>query len=596
MGHPKKKKATFFKRKSKVLNDSILRQLRLYCAKKIQKLVCDDYFSRYSSDGDFALNPQAEVLMSLLVTEMDAGVPRWPLSNMIEAYAWARRFDALSEKNLAIDLGINPDQVALDKFMAGEDTCRRFNRSIGQIWSSEPINGVGVASVIHAIQQKIASYLGVPPDLSDLVCSFGPGSNTTCTRRTTAKWKLSSPLVCARDSVSQLPELAALFPRLNWKSISAGFGVLSFVPKNAKTSRSIMIEPILGTFVQSGIGRYIKRALLRKGCNLYDQLINKARARLGSLTGKLATVDLSAASDNISREVVRLLLPYNWFEFLSHWRTDAVYYKPKSWLIPLEKFSSMGNGYTFELESCIFYACAQVACEMSGNSQSEASVYGDDIIVPSSAVTYLFPILKLLGFTVNEEKTFIDGPFRESCGGDYLLGIDVRPFYVKEQFSDARLVAFSNNVARSGYPDLGLRRLIESFITPSNKRYGPDGYGDGHLIGYKYEKVPHNDRDGWSGYLFSTYTKIPARDTGNPTGSQLVPFYETYMRETMDYFWGSDPKWHRKNRHSVWIPPEKCFQAYFAPRSRSQGFSREADPHALRGGEQARLIRVYVLS
>jgi hypothetical protein len=42
-----------------------------------------------------------------------------------------------------------------------------------------------------------------------------------------------------------------------------------------------------------------------------------------------------------------------------------------------------------------------------------------------------------LGFEVNVEKTFYDpGPgFRESCGGDYLHGRDVRPFYMRAPVS-----------------------------------------------------------------------------------------------------------------------------------------------------------------
>jgi hypothetical protein len=45
-------------------------------------------------------------------------------------------------------------------------------------------------------------------------------------------------------------------------------------------------------------------------------------------------------------------------------------------------------------------------------------------------VVFFFQQLRLL---VNEEKTFVVSPFRESCGGDYHRGIDVRPFQPEGQ-------------------------------------------------------------------------------------------------------------------------------------------------------------------
>jgi hypothetical protein len=54
-------------------------------------------------------------------------------------------------------------------------------------------------------------------------------------------------------------------------------------------------------------------------------------------------------------------------------------------------------------------------------------VYGDDIIVPSEWYHLAVEGLTLSGFAVNDAKSFYRGPFRESCGGDYLNGKDVVP-------------------------------------------------------------------------------------------------------------------------------------------------------------------------
>jgi len=55
-------------------------------------------------------------------------------------------------------------------------------------------------------------------------------------------------------------------------------------------------------------------------------------------------------------------------------------------------------------------------------------VYGDDIAVRQSSALLLIETLKFCGFRTNVDKTFIHGPFRESCGADFFHGKNVRPF------------------------------------------------------------------------------------------------------------------------------------------------------------------------
>lgn len=205
------------------------------------------------------------------------------------------------------------------------------------------------------------------------------------------------------------------------------YNKIAFVPKTAKTHRVIAVEPLLNGFVQKGIDEFMRLRLKRIGIDLTDQSRNSEFARLGSLPGvedPYVTIDLSSASDSISREVVRELLPPEWYRFL-----DSV--RSRNFLIDgeihrYEKFCSMGNGFCFPLESLIFVsACHAVG---AGRPGKEFLVYGDDIVVRQSVSQKLIKLLAYLGFRTNISKTFLDGPFRESCGKDWFGGIDVRPY------------------------------------------------------------------------------------------------------------------------------------------------------------------------
>jgi hypothetical protein len=90
----------------------------------------------------------------------------------------------------------------------------------------------------------------------------------------------------------------------------------------------------------------------------------------------------------------------------------------------------MGNGFTFELETLIFIGIISGVTGLRPGL--DFLVYGDDIIVPKDAARNVLSALRLFGFTPNERKTFVDGPFRESCGGDYFAGVPVRALFVKK--------------------------------------------------------------------------------------------------------------------------------------------------------------------
>jgi len=266
------------------------------------------------------------------------------------------------------------------------------------------------------------------------------------------------------------------------------YNKVTFVPKDATTLRAIAIEGRLMVLLQLVVGTFFKKALKRAGCDLTSQVRNQELAKIGSTSQDSydpVTIDLRMASDCLAIEIVRELLPPAWFELLCCLRS------PKGRLdgetIVWEKFSSMGNGYTFELESMIFYALAQSVSDLSGTTEwfestfgsvykyAYVSVFGDDIIVPAIMSDQLIKILRFCGFQTNRDKTFTSGPFRESCGKDYYDGVLVRPFYMKRALSQQKdLIHLRNNLKGMVYDGLYNAsitvELLDSLLHPLLRR------------------------------------------------------------------------------------------------------------------------------
>lgn len=59
-------------------------------------------------------------------------------------------------------------------------------------------------------------------------------------------------------------------------------------------------------------------------------------------------------------------------------------------------------------------------------------MFGDDIITPWYSVPSLFTILSQLGFSVNSEKSYWTGKFREACGMEAWAGSEISPCRYKK--------------------------------------------------------------------------------------------------------------------------------------------------------------------
>lgn len=209
------------------------------------------------------------------------------------------------------------------------------------------------------------------------------------------------------------------------------------VPKKTDIDRACCKEPDINMYLQKGVGNHIRRALKRFRIDLDDQSRNQHLAYIGSRDGTLATLDLSSASDSVTLGLIEMLFPPSWTVVLKDLRSPVTRFKrhvaDKEYETHVnEMLSSMGNGFTFEVESLVFYVLARAVAYFRGERFSNLSVYGDDIICPSSMYEDLVWVLSKVGFTVNTAKSFATGPFRESCGGHYHHGEDVTPFYLRK--------------------------------------------------------------------------------------------------------------------------------------------------------------------
>jgi len=198
------------------------------------------------------------------------------------------------------------------------------------------------------------------------------------------------------------------------------------VPKSFKASRIIVPNTVLGSMHSYGLGCMIQQRLLNVGLDIRRlQKKHGEVVRSASLHRGLVTADLSKASDLFTAQMVNRLVPREWYKVLKFGRVKNVFIEERS--VQLCSFMAMGIGYTFPLETLIFWAILKSIASLSG-CKGKISVYGDDLIYPIGMhkyVEYLFP---KLGLRLNPDKTFSDLPFRESCGCDYYLGRNVRPF------------------------------------------------------------------------------------------------------------------------------------------------------------------------
>jgi len=229
---------------------------------------------------------------------------------------------------------------------------------------------------------------------------------------------------------------------------------VKFVPKTLSGPRVIAVEPSAMQYMQQGLMRYVvphleSHRLTCRSLHFTDQTINQSLAYRSSIDRKLATLDLKDASDRVHLLLVqRIFKSSGILQYLEDSRSLHADLPDGSNVI-LTKFASMGSAMCFPVEAMVFYTLVQSAMhKQNGRRPSSSSIrqysakidiYGDDIIVPVEYVDAVVGELEAYGLKVNVHKSFRFSHFRESCGGDFFMGRDVKPIYAREYPHDDRL-------------------------------------------------------------------------------------------------------------------------------------------------------------
>lgn len=356
--------------------------------------------------------------------------------------------------------------------------------------------------IIRLVRVEMLYLLGANPEL-DVPSQMTSGATTTCSSGNTPVHRWLEPeitddlLTFVKDHyISE----EYCFPM---KSFSINnFAKGSHVPKNNKTNRVILIPPVCNVTYERMLGLQIGERLKRRGISINASApLHQLLAFFGSQVDGINTDDLANASNSITTSLVKAILPVDWFEAL-----DAA--RCKSYTLPTmvdgktthtayhsHMFMGNGCGFCFELETAIFaaiikvaYAIAKVPTEVS---YCDIHVYGDDLIYWSSATAEVRGIMRACGFTTHVDKSFSSGYFRESCGGDFLNGLYVRPIHLKSRLeSDRERVIFLNQITRrrrlnpSSYTSvihMVYCKVLSSFDDQRNIFFGPEYMGDSVL-------------------------------------------------------------------------------------------------------------------
>lgn len=354
------------------------------------------------------------------------------------------------------------DKLAISDFLSRNQKCADFKLEQKELFD-DIIDGEVSSIIYDAVLPHWDSTFG----LAQISAGFnvGPGASVGSEEGDFLTKVFHSPLTSTRQDLHTFYVYAirgsswaeaenARFQKYNLMMVAGSR--LSTVPKNVDISRVICTEPVLNMLFQKGIGNVLEKRLVTAfGIDISKQPeINKTLARRGSMGENFCTIDLKGASDCISVSLCQTILPRalcNWLELTR----SPVTRLPNGEMVKLNMISSMGNAYTFPLQTMIFAAVVKAVYRTMGlsaprcdNVEPTYGVFGDDIIVCREAYEKVCQTLVRYGFTVNDSKSFSVGAFRESCGGDYWNGHLVRGVYCSSLKYDSDILSIYNRLVR----------------------------------------------------------------------------------------------------------------------------------------------------
>lgn len=341
------------------------------------------------------------------------------------------------------------DSNALSLFLSVNDKCKSFNLDTSALSELEALSLSEAKEFIY----RLLLNDGIPALTYGAISDcFGVGNGSNIgSYSTDFLSKIGTSTMAASDQVLHRLYVQAVAVNPIWSAVESsrakvrGYAIvrgsrLSFVPKTRKISRTICTEPLCNMLFQKGIAKVLERQLRKASGISFTHQPDKNRklAQLGSVDGRFGTIDLSSASDSMSLQLVREFFPTEVVNWLLRARTSLTIL-PDGSEVELHMVSSMGNAFTFPLQTIFFLSLVYGAYKILGiktdfpygQSLGNLAVFGDDIIVERKAYNLVVRLLGICGFSVNVDKSFNEGLFRESCGRDYYCGYNVRGVYLQ---------------------------------------------------------------------------------------------------------------------------------------------------------------------
>jgi hypothetical protein len=372
-----------------------------------------------------------------------------------------------------------PDRLALEKFLASNKKCRDWCLHLTSSWDEQ---------LFGDFLREIDLFLHPGGDM--LFSSYfdfigmgrtGPGAALGAKGNSLYAKLFSSELTVTsrylyemyKDYIKWFPDFSEAevyrYEKFGDPRIITG-SRCSFVPKTSSISRMICVEPSINMFCQLGLGTLLEDRLRNYFTIDLETQPEKNRrlACTGSKDGSYCTIDLSSASDSISLKLCEAIFPAWFFQTLLELRSNHTTYKGTR--IPLNMISTMGNGFTFPLQTVIFSCLVRAAYRSSGlpiydGLKMNWACFGDDLICDSRCYRNVIRLLDMLGFSTNSSKTFSEGRFRESCGADWFDGQPARSVYIKELRSPQDIfVAINLLNGWSAYTGICLNKTIHYLL------------------------------------------------------------------------------------------------------------------------------------
>jgi len=441
-------------------------------------------------------HPRIDYDMLYRTLTVELGLPDGPQgfisSDMTPKQAAADALAASFYKKLS-PTGKSPmaDAAALTKFV-------EVNRSLSENYQFDPQLSVEADFYMyfkyHVNRCLRTRELTGAFSLDDLgrLMTTGPGAAQKADARTWVTKVFQSPLSYTNPDLIRIYRAAlsntglyaeaemSRWQRFGFEQVAGG--KIFFAPKNSEISRTCCTEPGLNVLIQLGIGSYIAECVATYfGISLSTQPdINGELARLGSIDGTIGTTDQSSASDSIGLSLINEVVESSLIKQLILLSRCEVAVLPNGDIERLRMVSTMGNGFTFPLQTLLFASVVRAAFDTFGVKQTpEWGVFGDDIIVPQWTFEFVNRMLIKLGFSVNRNKSFNSGLFRESCGCDYYRGHLVRGVYVKSLETPEDVYSVINRLTRwSAWHDIMIPRTLSILWSWSQRNAVPSSEAD----------------------------------------------------------------------------------------------------------------------